>query len=486
TYAFIGFTPTVGAATGNQTYTATYQETLIDTQIPFNPSDLNDIFGFNIYTLIPTFETYDYVIVDFSDATFFEVYVDMFDWTESDVDAFIDLLDVQLTYDDLEESWILGDYYIYAYEDVETYEGLTVYGFGIYGDVSGEIVTDAFDSAELNAIFEFDIYSLMPSFTSDDAIILDYSDETYYEVYIDMFDWTETNALAYMDLLDDLLVYDDNEESWILGDLYVYVYADDETYDGLIVYGIGIYGESDSSIVTPDENLYYTFNVQNTTTSLTTSYKENVDQILTFSDSSGKVVVKSSYLAQITGTPPGGLSVGVIFAANVSGVANPSVYLEIDTLGQIIQTMTFEIEARDAFSEKLLGAVLQVYNGYSWVDLAGGNFYSELSTDQVLITINNINASKFRLLFTGSGITSNGGQFKISAVSLYASTASSIETWSDAVILLEGFLNETALSELIPTFENLTDITLNKISTNHYQVSAGLTSADNTLVVDAY
>ncbi|PKK97133.1 MAG: hypothetical protein CVV58_02785, partial [Tenericutes bacterium HGW-Tenericutes-3] len=125
TYAFIGFTPTVGAATGNQTYTATYQETLIDTQIPFNPSDLNDIFGFNIYTLIPTFETYDYVIVDFSDATFFEVYVDMFDWTENDVDAFIDLLDAQLTYDDLEESWILGDYYIYAYEDVETYEGLT-------------------------------------------------------------------------------------------------------------------------------------------------------------------------------------------------------------------------------------------------------------------------------------------------------------------------------------------------------------------------
>ncbi|MBU1094120.1 MAG: InlB B-repeat-containing protein [Firmicutes bacterium] len=485
TYTFTGFTPTISFVTGDQVYVATYEENLIEEQTEFDPDLLNDLFGFDIYSTIPSFSTSDYYFGNYSDPTFFDIFVDMFDWTETDFNNYIDLLDSSLSYDSLEESWILGDYYLYVYADNYTYERLIVYGFGIYGDnANGTGETgESFDSNDLNTIFGFDIYSLMPAFTSNDALLLDYSDSTIYEVYIDIFDWSEADGLAYIDLLDALLAYDEVEASWILGDYYIYVYADDESYDGLIVYGIGIYGDVTS---TPLDNLYYVFDVQSTTTTLTTSYKDNVDQSLIFSGSSGKVVVQSSYLAQITGTPPSGLTNGVIFAANVADIANPLVYLEIDTLGQTIETMSFQIEARDSFSTNLLGAVLQVYNGSAWVNLEGGDFYSQLSSDQVLITINHINASQFRLLFTGSGITSNGGQFKISTVSLYTSSSVIIESWDEAVLMLEGYLSETALSELFPQFENLTDIELNRISNSHYAIIAGLVTASNTQTIDQY
>ena len=210
---------------------------------PFNPNDLNAIFGFDIYQLMPDIISDDTIIYDFSTTTDYAVYIDLFDWIESDANTFVNGLDSLLVYDDIEESWILGDYYIYIYLDTESYPGEEVYSIYIYGSKEGTNEPDAFDPTELNAIFGFDIYQLMPEIVTSDYLVLDYSDLEYYEVYLDFFDWSEAEAITYINLLDDMLAYDEIEESWMIGNYFIYVYEDTETYEGEVVYGVGIYGE---------------------------------------------------------------------------------------------------------------------------------------------------------------------------------------------------------------------------------------------------
>ncbi len=486
TYVFIGWTPEIGIATKDQEYIAIYQETLIEIS-GFDPKDLNDLFGFDIYSQIPVLETDDYLVLDYSDTTWFEVYVDLFDWTSDDADAYMDALDLMLSYDDFEESWILGSFYLYVYEDSESYTPDIVYGVGIYGDKEGTENNNPFDPTELNAIFGFDLYDMMPPFTSDESLILDYSSESFFEVYIDIFDWTEADSDAYMDDLDMLLTYDAVEESWVIGDYFLYVYADDQSYPGDIVYGIGIYGDR-SGDENPVDGLYYQFDLQSTLTSLASSYRENIDVFLDFTGSGDKVLVKGSQIATITSSPPTGLSTGIIFAADVSTISNPLAYLEIDTLGKVIDSISFEIEARDSFSSRLLGAKLQVYDNGAWVDLAGGDFYSQLSSDKVLITIENVQSSHFRLLFTGSGNSSNnGGQFKIYQVNLYGSTAEvTYPTWNEMIVELEGLLEEPSLDTLIPEFDSASDLIIQNVGFREYAITGALDVADVEQTMNDY
>jgi len=133
-FTFLGWTPSIGLATANQIYIATYTANDIELETPFDPDDINSIFGYDIYTQIPTITTTKYTIFDYSNETFKEVYIDIFDWLESDAIAYSDLLDASLVYDSIEESWIIGDYFIYIYEDTMSYPGLSVYGIGIYGE----------------------------------------------------------------------------------------------------------------------------------------------------------------------------------------------------------------------------------------------------------------------------------------------------------------------------------------------------------------
>ncbi|MDX9692494.1 MAG: InlB B-repeat-containing protein, partial [Acholeplasmataceae bacterium] len=158
----------------------------------FDSEELNDIFGFNIYLLMPEILTSDYVLLDYSETNYFEVYIDLFDWSEDDAFDYIDLLDTMLDYDNTEDSWMIGDYFLYVYEDDQTYEGIIVYGIGIYGDASGSSEPHGpFNSENLNTIFGFDIYALIPSIVSIVAAIVDLSTNTNYDVYIVLFEWTE-------------------------------------------------------------------------------------------------------------------------------------------------------------------------------------------------------------------------------------------------------------------------------------------------------
>ncbi|MFA7417366.1 MAG: InlB B-repeat-containing protein [Acholeplasma sp.] len=219
---------------------------------PFDKDDLNALFGFDIYALLPAFQSSDVIITDFSDVSMYEVYVDIFTWSELDADNYEVLLEQALTYDATEESYILGDYFVYIFIDEVTYDGLTVFGIGIYGNKDSGTPVDPedptgvpFDKDDLNALFGFDIYALLPAFQSSDVIITDFSDASMYEVYVDIFTWSESDADAYDLLLEQNLSYDATEDSYVLGDYFVYIFIDEVTYDGLTVFGIGIYGNKD-------------------------------------------------------------------------------------------------------------------------------------------------------------------------------------------------------------------------------------------------
>ncbi|MDY0210714.1 MAG: InlB B-repeat-containing protein [Acholeplasma sp.] len=478
TFAFLGWNPALSAATKDQTYVATFTMIPIKEENTYDKEALNLAVGFDVSAYLPEIFSTDYVILDESDDTGLVIYVDIFDWKVEDSDAFMAYIDQNLTYNDVEQSWVIGDYFIYVYEDTETYPGKTVYGFGIYDTTTAVTDKAPYDPTELNQFFGFDIYQQMPQLFTNNALFLDMSEGTIIEANIDVMDWTNQEALDYMDLLDTVLTYDEVEQSWIIGDYFLYVYEDDQTYPGQVIYGLGIYKDT-SEVSEPVEGLYYAFNVQNTTSSLD-SYKATIDQSIEFDGSDSKVIVKVSHLGNIaTGmTPPGGLSNGLIFAANVKGIDNAKAYIEIDTLGTVIPEFSFEIEARDNFSSKLIGAKLQIHNGTEWVDFASGDFYSQITTDVVKITISNLNASKFRLLFTGTGEASNGGQFKLYNIELLQAKAKPIESWADMITLLGTNLNEGTLSNLLPELEGVSELYLNKISGYEYKIS-GLFAHDD-------
>lgn len=494
TFEFTGWDKAVVAATADTVYVAQFKEVPITSGTTFNPALLNSIFGLDVYALIPEIVTSDYEVIDNSNDLFNDVYIDVFDWTESDLMAYDALLENLLTYDALEDAYILGDLFIYLYADDEIVPGSIIYGIGIYQYLEDETPVDPvdpvgapFDKDELNGIFGFDIYALLPAFTSNDALITDLSDETYFDVYVDIFTWSEADADAYDALLSGSLAFDATEDAYKLGDYFAYIFIDEETYPGLTVFGLAIYGDKAGTTpvdpVEPEIGEYYSFNVQDTTSSLDGSYRNNIDITLNFAGSTNKVIVKASHIANITQTAPGGLSLGKIFAANVSGNANPTVYLEIDALGNLIDTMSFEIQARTGFSPNLAGAKLQVFNNGVWTDLAGGNFYSQITSSKTLITISGINASKFRLLFEGTGATSNGGQFMIFNVNLLTGNAPApvYELWSDVVTDLEAKFDDLDFNTYMPDFADLTNLKVTKVSDKSFKVVGSTTLDVNNL-----
>lgn len=494
TFEFTGWDKAVVAATADTVYVAQFKEVPITSGTTFNPALLNSIFGLDVYALIPEIVTSDYEVIDNSNDLFNDVYIDVFDWTESDLMAYDALLENLLTYDALEDAYILGELFIYLYADDEIVPGSIIYGIGIYQYLEDETPVDPvdpvgapFDKDELNGIFGFDIYALLPAIVSEDVLITDLSDETYVEVYVDIFTWSDADADAYDALLSGSLAFDATEDAYKLGDYFAYIFIDEETYPGLTVFGLAIYGDKAGTTpvdpVEPEIGEYYSFNVQDTTSTLDGSYRNNIDVTLNFANNTNKVIVKASHIANITQTAPGGLSLGKIFAANVSGNANPTVYLEIDALGNLIDTMSFEIQARTGFSPNLAGAKLQVFNNGVWTDLAGGNFYSQITSSKTLITISGINASKFRLLFQGTGATSNGGQFMIFNVNLLTGNAPTpvYELWSDVVTDLEAKFDDLDFNTYMPDFADLTNLKVTKVSDKSFKVVGSTTLDVNNL-----
>ncbi len=234
TYTFTGWTPEITEATQDQVYVATFETHIIE-KPTFTPSDLNDLFGYDIYQYIPEITSDDYEIFNYSEGNFKEVYIDVFTWDEQDSFNYMDELDLLLSYDNNEDSWILGDYYLYVYEDTLSYPNKTVYGIGIYGESDFENYYDNFLSVIDDIALNFSddqLKTLIPNFMSIEQLIL-LSDQPSKIEFSGQY--TGTQSITDQNQWINLLITNgftlDNELSSIQGqDVYTYEINSDSSY----------------------------------------------------------------------------------------------------------------------------------------------------------------------------------------------------------------------------------------------------------------
>lgn len=108
---------------------------------PLDIEAFNDVFGFDMYSLLPSFTATQAYMFNSSFEEFIYIYVDIFNWTEADFNQFKDDLAATFEYDEEADAYILGSYYILPDVDETLYEGMVVYGFGIDGFNDGTAPT---------------------------------------------------------------------------------------------------------------------------------------------------------------------------------------------------------------------------------------------------------------------------------------------------------------------------------------------------------
>lgn len=108
---------------------------------PLDIEAFNDVFGFDMYSLLPSFTATQAYMFNWSFEEFIYIYVDIFNWTEADFNQFKDDLAATFEYDEEADAYILGSYYILPDVDETLYEGMIVYGFGIDGFNDGTAPT---------------------------------------------------------------------------------------------------------------------------------------------------------------------------------------------------------------------------------------------------------------------------------------------------------------------------------------------------------
>lgn len=211
-----------------------------------NGTELNNLFGFDIYATLPKIMSSDYSIGDFSSEDYpKDIYIDLFDWVETDAVAYDEALAAAFEVDEAKGYIITEEIFGFVTLDEESYDQ-PVYTINLYSIAAttdpGEPTPKAeINGATLNAFFDTDIYSLLPKIYSDDYAIDDFGEGDYpIDVYVDCFDWTEADALAYDNALAAMLPVDEENGYIIADNLYVFVMLDDQTYD-TPTYSINIY-----------------------------------------------------------------------------------------------------------------------------------------------------------------------------------------------------------------------------------------------------
>src|SRR5690606_34708839 len=107
-------------------------------------------------------------------------------------------------------------------------------------------------------------------------------------------------------------------------------------------------------------------------------------------------------------------------------------------------------------------------------------------TTKTTITIETVNASKFRLLFQGVG-SSNGGQFMIFDVKLYQTSSAPVTlTWSKVVTDLSTKFLEPLMSSLLPEIEDLSNLSLTKLNNVEYKITGAFAHLDHAQRVSDY
>ena len=129
------------------------------------------------------------------------------------------------------------------------------------------------DYVTLNNYFGYDIYSLLPKIYSDNYDFYDDSSVDYpVDIYIDLFDWVEEDAISYDNLLQSSFSVDPEYGYVVQENTYCFVFLDEETYD-TPTFSINLYtiNESGTDPVNPDETV-----VANITSKYPTSYTAEI------------------------------------------------------------------------------------------------------------------------------------------------------------------------------------------------------------------
>ncbi|MDY0345259.1 MAG: hypothetical protein RBR44_01695 [Bacilli bacterium] len=211
-----------------------------------DPSGLNAILKFDVYSLLPEIYSNDYEVGDYSSESYpIDVYIDLFDWELNDVIAYETALESSLVLDEDNGYIIQENLYIFIYEDTENFD-VPVFGLNIYS-IAESVEKDEINPALLNTYFDFDIYVMIPQIFSNDYEIGSYPSEDYpVDVYIDLYDWTLDDVIAYDDALYLSLDVDENYGYVIQENLFIFVNIDENTN----VPFINIY--SDAAFVAPE------------------------------------------------------------------------------------------------------------------------------------------------------------------------------------------------------------------------------------------
>ncbi len=99
-----------------------------------------------------------------------------------------------------------------------------------------------FDGTDIDKVLGFDFYSEIPNLDTADYRIHDEGTSENIDLKIDVYDWNEAIADVYLNELNDMLYFDEQNDTWIAGDYTVSFYENDEDYPDTLVYTIYIYG----------------------------------------------------------------------------------------------------------------------------------------------------------------------------------------------------------------------------------------------------
>ena len=188
-----------------------------------NPAELNAAAGFDVYSLLPKIYSNDYEVFDESSDDYpVDIYVDLFDWELADAEAYELALSTSLQLDEANGYVIQDNLYVFIYLDDELYAPDEVFGLNIYSMAEAS-EKEEINPAELNAAAGFDVYSLLPKIYSNDYEVFDESSDDYpVDVYVYLWDWVSSDAVAYDAELEASLDFDSEYGYIIEDDLYVF------------------------------------------------------------------------------------------------------------------------------------------------------------------------------------------------------------------------------------------------------------------------
>lgn len=202
-----------------------------------DPTELNALIGFDVYAMIPKIFSEDYEIGDYSSEEYpVDIYIDLFDWTEEDVDDYNDALENMLDVDQ-ESGYIIKDN-LFIFADLDDSSGeiipiINIYSIGDEGGEGGDIEGIEIALEDIKDIFGFDVIALLPVFNSSDLLVWDYSTPDFpRDVYIDLYDWTLDDAYDYDDALNakfELVDFYGDEFYEVVKDVYVYIGFDEDS-----------------------------------------------------------------------------------------------------------------------------------------------------------------------------------------------------------------------------------------------------------------